>query len=61
LSHLGGQLTAAKKEEDEAMKAIVAARIDIVQTQLNVVATETLNAGEVVRNVRAATANERWK
>lgn len=61
LGHLEGQLTATRAEGNDEESAIVDARISVIQTQLDVLKTDTFNAGEVVRNVLAATEKELWQ
>ena len=61
LTRLGAQLTAAKKEGADERAARYRVRIGLVEAQLGVLQTETLNASGAVQNVLTATAGETWK
>ncbi|MEO6531944.1 MAG: hypothetical protein ABIO06_00050 [Pseudolysinimonas sp.] len=61
LTRLGAQFTEARKAGHDERVAKYQVRIGLVESQLAVLTTETLNAAGAVRNVLAATVAETWK
>lgn len=61
LTHLSGQLAASDDSPNEDRSARLRQRIEIVDTQLALLESDSINLSETTRNILIATEAETWK